>query len=64
MITAQTEGLMVSDVKFFEYAKEGYAAIGSCSRCFVPVWADSGARTTRFSKLLFDPTTTNKRIKW
>ena len=40
------------------------SAIGSCSHCFFDATTDSGARTTYFSGLYFDPLTVPIKIRY
>ena len=44
IITPRTENFRVKNVKFYNFDKTGYAALGSCSHCFHPASTDSGAR--------------------
>ena len=47
-------------MSFFNFDKDGYAALGSCSHCFHPAATDSGARTVKFSGIYFDSTVATK----
>lgn len=58
LITPRSENFTVSNVNFYNFDLDGYAAIGTCSHCYHPASTDSGARTVTFSKLYFDPTVT------
>ena len=64
LITARKEYFEVHNVKFFNFDVAGKAALGSCSHCFHPASTDSGARTTTFSKIKFDPLTVPIKIRY
>jgi uncharacterized protein (UPF0212 family) len=59
IITAQTEGMLVENVNFYNLSM----GIGSCSHCFHPAATDSGARTVAFSGLYFD-SSVDQRINY
>lgn len=64
VIGARTEGLTFNNVSFYNFDKANKTCIGSCSHCFFDATTDSGARTTHFNNLYFDPLTTPVKIKW
>jgi hypothetical protein len=64
IIGARTEGLTFNNISFYNFDLEGYSCIGSCSHCFAEPSTDSGARTTHFRNLYFDPATTPIKIRY
>ena len=64
VIGARTEGLTFNNVSFYNFDGENMASIGSCSHCFFDATTDSGARTTHFRNLYFDPTTNPVKIRY
>ena len=61
IVTAQTEYLVVKNVRFHDFGETGYA-IGTCSHCEHGAATDSGARTVTFEGLEFY--NTPKRIRY
>lgn len=64
LIGARSEGLTFSNVSFYNFNAENMSCIGSCSHCFFDASTDSGARTTHFRNLYFDPKTTPRKINY
>jgi hypothetical protein len=62
IVAPQSDLWLVDDARFYNF-QNGAAALGDCAHCDTPK-ADSGARTTRFSNLIFDDATVDARIKW
>jgi hypothetical protein len=62
IITPRTENFTVRNVRMFNLNWNKAAGVGSCSHCFHPAATDSGARTTTFEKLFFDPETVPRKI--
>ncbi len=54
IITPRSDGLRVINLRFYNFDVGNMSAIGSCSHCWFPTIADSGARTTKFWNLYFD----------
>ena len=53
IITPRGDGLVIDNVRFFNFDAPKTSAFGSCSHCWHSASTDSGARTVRFSKLSF-----------
>ena len=62
IVAPQSDLWLVTNARFYNF-QHGAAALGDCSHCLTPK-ADSGARTTRFSNLMFDDATVDRRIRW
>ena len=62
IVMPQSDMWMVSNARFYNFMN-GAAALGDCSLCMT-VDGDSGARTTRFSKLKFDDSTVTARVNF
>ena len=51
----RTENFQIHNARFYNFDVGGMAALGSCSHCDIICSTDSGARTTKLSKIYFDP---------
>ena len=61
LVAPQSDLWFVTNARFYNF-NNGAAALGDCCHCDTPL-KDSGARTTRFSNLMFD-SSVEKRIRW
>ncbi len=62
IITPRTDGLLVNDIQFYNFAGVNMSAFESCSKCWHPKLMISGGKTTKFSKITVVNTT--KMVKW
>lgn len=60
VIGPRTENFNIDGVEFYNYDFNGAAALSTCSHCFHSAATDSGARTIKTQKLVFDATVTKK----
>ncbi|TNV88229.1 hypothetical protein FGO68_gene13028 [Halteria grandinella] len=51
----RSENFQIHNVRFYGFTSENHTALSSCSHCEIICSTDSGARTTKLSKIYFDP---------
>jgi hypothetical protein len=51
IITPRGDGLIIDNIRFYNFNESNTSAFGSCSHCWHDGSTDSGARTIRFSRL-------------
>lgn len=51
----RSENFQIHNVRFYGFTNENHTALSSCSHCEIICSTDSGARTTKLSKIYFHP---------